>query len=93
MQDYTIIDKTVNDKGVEVRPDPKYKVGDWIMLTSGRQGRICYSPKWNDWSTHDGAEPQWYYCYDYYTNSLLGSEGSVLESDISCKIDLSKIKK
>ena len=94
MQDYAIVDKKVNNQGitVELRPDPKYKVGDWIKLNSGREGRICSPPVWNDWSEWDGVEPQWYYDYDYYTHSLLGSEGAVLESHISCKIDLSKSK-
>ena len=71
----------------EVRPDPKYKV-DWIMLKSGREGRICSHPKWNDWSERDNVQPQWFYNYDYYTHSLMGSEGSVLESDILCKKNL-----
>ncbi len=95
MQDYAIVDKKVNNQGitVELRPDPKYKVGDWIKLNSGREGRICSRPVWNDWSEWDDVEPQWYYNYDYYTYSLMGSEGSVLESDISCKVDLSKRKK
>ena len=69
------------------KPNPKYKKGDLIELKSGRIGRICYEPKWNDWSKWQGVKPQWYYDYDYYTHSALGSEGSVLECDISCKLD------
>ena len=92
MQDYAIVDKKVNNQSItfEVRPDPKYKVGDWIKLKNGREGKICYPPRWNNWSKWDNVEPQWYYNYDYYTHSIMGSEGSVLESDISYKVDLSK---
>ena len=94
MQDYVIVDKKKDNNGftVEVRPEPKYKVGDKIKLKSGREGRICYPPVWNDWSKWQGVEPQWYYDYDYYSHSVLGSEGSVLESHIDYKIDL-KLKK
>ena len=87
MQDYVIVDKKNDNNGfnVEVRPDPKYKIGDWIKLKSGREGRICSHPVWNDWSEWQGVQPQWFYNYDYYTHSLMGSEGAVLESDISYK--------
>ena len=89
MQDYVIVDKKKINNNItfQERPDPKYKVGDTIKLTCGRKGRICSPPTWNDWSEWDGVKPQWYYDYDYYSKSLLGSEGSVLECDISCKLD------
>lgn len=92
MQNYVVIDKKNSNNGItlEERPDPKYKVGDWIKLKSGRKGRICYPASWNDWSEWQGVEPQWYYTYDYYSHSIMGSEGSVLESDIAEKIDLKK---
>ena len=80
-----------NNKSIEndskIKSEPKYKKGDLIELKSGRIGKICNEPKWNDWSKWQGVEPQWYYDYNYYTHSLLGSEGSVLECDISCKLD------
>ena len=36
MQNYVVIDKKNSNNGIilEERPDPKYKVGDWIKLKS-----------------------------------------------------------
>ena len=72
------------------KPEPKYKKGDWILTKSGRRGHIYEEPSWNDWSEWDGIQPQWMYDYDYYTNSLMGSEGSVIESDIERKVESKK---
>ena len=69
----TLLLSKVNNQSItfEVRPDPKYKVGDWIKLKNGREGKICYPPRWNNWSKWDNVEPQWYYNYDYYTHIVL----------------------
>ena len=70
------------------KPEPKYKKGDWILTKSGRKGHIYDEPKWNDWCKE--ITPQWMYNYDYYTHSIMGSEGSVIESDIERKVELKK---
>ena len=67
------------------RPQQKYNKGDWIKTNSGREGRICEDPEWNDWCER---KPQWYYTYEYGLGGT--SEGSILELDIRYKIDLSK---
>ena len=58
------------------KPEPAYKIHDYIELKSGRNGMVYSNPVWNDWCER---KPQWYYRYTY---GLMKSEGSVLEEEI-----------
>ena len=71
-----------NNNNKDFRPIPKYKQGDFVKLKSGREGRIWFEPKWNDWC--DEIKPQWMYEYEY---GITGSEGFVIEEDILSKIN------
>ena len=61
-----------------IRPKPKFKNGDSVIINGNRRGRIFGEPQWNNWTIVTKTLPQWYYDYDYG----LTSEGRALEYSI-----------
>jgi len=64
----------------KIRPKPKFKNGDSVIINSSRRGFIYGNPVWNNWTIVTKTMPQWYYNYDYGLGGT--SEGSALEYSI-----------